>query len=114
MSINELQLILKQFAQVRDWEQFHTVRNLILALVGEVGELAETVQWLGDIEESYFENNPEKLQAISEEIADIFIYLLRIADVIGIDIEKVAKEKIASNEARYSVEKSKGNANKQE
>lgn len=113
MSINELQLKLKQFAQVRDWEQFHTVRNLILALVGEVGELAETVQWLGDIDESYFENNPEKLHAISEEIADIFIYLLRIADVIGIDIEKVANEKIASNEVRYSLEKSKGNANKQ-
>ena len=113
MSINELQLQLRQFAIARDWEQFHTVRNLILALVGEVGELAETVQWLGEVEKDYLKMNPEKLKEFSEEIADIFIYLLRIADVTGIDIEKVAIEKMTSNESRYSVEKSRGNAKKQ-
>ena len=113
MSINELQLKLRQFAIARDWEQFHSIRNLILALVGEVGELAETVQWLGEVEKDYFEKNPEKLKEFSEEIADIFIYLLRIADVTGIDIEKVASEKMISNESRYSVVKSRGNADKQ-
>lgn len=67
MSLNELQVRLRQFTDARDWEQFHTIRNLILALVGEVGELAESVQWLGEIDKDYFKIilknlNPSKMK----------------------------------------------------
>ena len=72
MRLNELQVRLRQFTDARDWEQFHTIRNLILALVGEVGELAESVQWLGEIDKDYFKDNPEKFESFKDEIADIF------------------------------------------
>ena len=112
MSLNELQVRLRQFTDARDWEQFHTIRNLILALVGEVGELAESVQWLGEIDKDYFKNNPEKFESFKDEIADIFIYLVRIADVSEIDLLQVASDKMKKNESRYTVENSKGNAKK--
>ena len=112
MSLNELQVRLRQFTDARDWEQFHTIRNLILALVGEVGELAESVQWLGEIDKDYFINNPEKFESFRDEIADIFIYLIRIADVSEIDLLQAASDKMKKNESRYTVENSKGNAEK--
>ena len=112
MSLNELQVRLRQFTDARDWEQFHTIRNLILALVGEVGELAESVQWLGEIDKDYFKNNPEKFESFKDEIADIFIYLVRIADVSEIDLLQAASDKMKKNESRYTVKNSKGNAEK--
>lgn len=113
MDITVLQKKISVFAQERDWESFHTVRNLIFALVGEVGELAESVQWLGEIDIEYLAQNPDTLKAISGEVADVFIYLVRLADIAKIDLEKVVEEKIVSNALRYTVEKSKGNAEKQ-
>ncbi len=112
MTLNDLQAQLRQFTDARDWEQFHTIRNLILALVGEVGELAESVQWLGEIDKNYFKDNPEKFQSFKEEIADILIYLVRIADVSEIDLVQAALEKMKKNESRYTVENSKGSAEK--
>ena len=128
MDITRLQSEIDEFAQERDWEQFHTVKNLILALVGEVGELAEIVQWKTDLEIetelspvgllvhaiteplSYDSDLKSRLE---EELADVFIYLLRIASVSDIDLMKAAKIKMQLNQARYTVEKSKGNAEKQ-
>lgn len=112
MTIEAIQLELRKFAQDRDWEQFHTVRNLILALVGEVGELAESVQWLGEIDATYFETNPEALYKIVEEVSDVFLYLLRLADILKVDIGNEALKKIAKNGLRYTEESSKGNARK--
>ena len=113
MELRDLQLEIRAFAHDRDWEQFHTIRNLILALVGEVGELAESVQWLNEIDAEYLSKHPDKKFELKEELADILIYLLRLADVSDIDLIAAAKEKMAKNSHRYTVEKSKGNAEKQ-
>lgn len=112
MSIEEIQQELKSFAQERDWEQFHTIRNLIFAIVGEVGELAESVQWLGEIDKSYLNSNPDEYAKIVEEVADIFIYILRLSDVLGIDIADESMRKIEKNGLRYTKDSSRGNARK--
>jgi len=108
----ELRDRLQDFTRDRNWEQFHTIRNLLLALVGEVGELAESVQWLGEIDQKFFEENPEKQKAFEEELADVLIYLVRLADVSGINLLEAADAKIQKNENRYTIESSKGNAEK--
>jgi NTP pyrophosphatase (non-canonical NTP hydrolase) len=108
----ELQGRLQKFTKDRNWEQFHSIRNLLLALVGEVGELSESVQWLGEIDQKFFKENPDKLKAFEEELADVLIYLIRLADVSGINLLEAAEAKIQKNENRYTVEKSKGNAEK--
>lgn len=112
MDIEAIQKQISAFAQERDWESFHTIRNLIFALVGEVGELAESVQWLGEIDQQYLDRNPQVSKAIREEVADVFIYLVRLSDIARIDLGKAVEEKLASNALRYTVEKSKGNAEK--
>lgn len=128
MEMSKLQSEIDEFAQERDWEKFHTLKNLVLALVGEVGELAEIVQWKTD-SEIETELSPVGLLAraiteplsydsdlksrLEEELADVFIYLLRIASVSDIDLMKAAEIKMQLNRARYTIEKSKGNAKKQ-
>lgn len=99
MSIPTLQGLIGDFAARRDWQQFHTPRNLVLALVGEVGELAAEYQWLHDhvVAQGL---SAEKREAISLEIADIAIYLFRLADILGVDIADVVKKKLAMNEDR--------------
>ena len=100
------------FAKARNWEQFHSIRNLTLALVGEVGELAEVIQWEGEIDRSFFDSNPVKKQAFREEVADVFLYLTRLADVAGIDIEAEAVLKMNANAIKYPVSESFGNSTK--
>ncbi len=105
----KLQQILRNFANDRDWEQFHSPRNLISALNVEAGELLELFQWestnyVVDV------NDPETRQKIEDEIADVFIYLLRIADKLDVPLEDVALAKITKNAEKYPVEKSKGKA----
>lgn len=113
MDINALQNEIASFASERDWEKFHTIKNLVLALVGEAGELASVVQWLENVDKEFLDSNMEIRQNLSEELADVFIYLLRIADVSGIDILEATQEKLKKNGLRYTVEKSFGNAKKQ-
>lgn len=114
MDIQNLQEQIRIFAQERDWEQFHTIKNLILAMSGELGELASVVQWISDIDSSSLEADFKLKAAFEEEVADIFIYLLRLADVSNVDLIEVAQEKMKENSLRYTVEKAKGNARKQE
>jgi dCTP diphosphatase len=98
----DVQQRLRTFAVERDWVQFHTPRNLVLALVGEVGELAELYQWdPGDA-------IPH--QRVAEEIADVAIYLLRLADVVGVDIEQAVTAKIRANADRYPIDRWTGHA----
>lgn len=107
-SITEIQKILRKFAQERDWEQFHSPKNLVMALSGEVGELAEHFQWLTE-SESYDKVSREE---VAEELADCFLYLLRIADRLDIDLIKSAHDKIALNEKKYPKEQVRGSAKK--
>lgn len=111
-SIAELTSLVRSFAESRDWQQFHTARNLVLALVGETGELAAEFQWIGDDEVGHALQDITKREAVSSELADVFIYLLRLADVIGIDLADELKKKIAINEERYPAERAKGSAAK--
>lgn len=103
---------INQFALDRDWGQFHSVRNLILALVGEVGELAEIVQWIPDEKIEEFLRNPANQSRFDEEFADVLIYVLRLAAIRGIDIERVLNKKLEINEKKYPVEKSIGSSKK--
>ena len=104
--INEL----RRFAGERDWDQFHSPKNLAMALGSEVGELMEHFQWLTEQESS--DLSPEQMAKVREEIADIQIYLARLADRLGIDPIEAAHEKVAENEKKYPVDKAKGNARK--
>ena len=111
MSIENLQQRIRDFAIERDWEQFHSPRSLVLAMQSELGELAELVQWVKDSEvnEQWIEENNSRL---AEEISDVFIYILRLADVVKVDIETSVLAKIFVNSEKYPVHLSKGNAKK--
>ena len=108
--IQDLQNELRQFAEDRDWNQFHTVKNLLLALTGEVGELAEVFQWLddADIENLTIEN---RIRA-QQELADVLLYLIRLSDKLDIDLIQAAQDKLEINAKKYPVSEAKGNATK--
>lgn len=98
-SLDELSQRLKSFAQERDWEQFHSPKNLSMALIAEAAELVEHFQWLSD-EQSYA-LDANKLDAVSLEMADILIFLLRCAERLDIDLVDAAYRKITINEKRF-------------
>ena len=100
------------FALERDWAQFHSVRNLVLAMVGEVGELAEVFQWVSDDQIEAFLAKPENQARLQEELADVLIYALRFASVSGVNVMEALEAKFASNAEKYPVDKSKGSARK--
>jgi len=108
MDLSELALKLKDFAQERNWEQFHSPKNLSMALSVEVSELVEHFQWLTEEQSSSLED--ELLSEVAEEIADIQIYLTRLADQLGVDIEDSVMKKLAVNASKYPVAKAHGNA----
>lgn len=112
MEISSLQTLLTDFAKDRDWEQFHTPKNLVMALAGEAGELAAEFQWLTPEESSQVMADPARADAVRHELADVFSYLLRLADVLDVDLDKALREKVAVNSERYPVELSQGNASK--
>lgn len=92
---------LRAFASERNWEKFHTPKNLAMALAGEAGELVAEFQWLTPAESERQELSEEQLSAIAMEIADVQIYLLRLADVLEVDIPSAVRKKIAINEDRF-------------
>ncbi len=101
---------LRTFAAARDWEPFHSPKNLATALVVEAGELLETFQWLS--EEQSRRLPPGALAAASDEIADVFLYLIRLSDQLGIDPIAAAKRKMLVNDSKYPVDKARGNSKK--
>lgn len=102
----------RDFADRRDWAKFHTPRNLVLALVGEVGELAAEVQWLTDDEVRSALSSDESRGRIEDELADVLIYLTRLADRCEIDLLEAAHQKVTRNEERYPADKARGVASK--
>jgi NTP pyrophosphatase (non-canonical NTP hydrolase) len=101
---------LQEFAEVRDWERFHTPKNLAMALAGEVGELVAEFQWL-TAEESRAPD-PQTLARIGAELGDVTNYLVRLADVLGVDLIEAAEAKLASSERRYDPGLYRGSARK--
>ena len=99
--INTLKAEIRAFAGVRNWEQFHTPKNLSMAVAGEAGELVSEFQWLTADESRRNALSAEKLSTIELEIADVAIYLIRLADVLEVDIASVVRKKLAINETRF-------------
>ena len=108
--LDDLTQRMRAFTRARDWEQFHDPKSLLLALVGEVGELAELFQWLpADSAAELARNEPLKSR-VSEEIADVLLYLTRLADVLNINLSASASAKLASSEGRFPPETFHGRA----
>lgn len=101
---------LREFAAARDWDQFHSPKNLAMALSVEASELLEHFQWL--TEEESRAVSGDKLTAVKHELADVLIYLVRLADKLDVDLMKAVDEKLVLNANKYPVEKSKGKVTK--
>lgn len=112
MDIEKIRNSLAVFAAQRNWDQFHTPKNLSMALSVEASELLEIFQWLTDEQSIQIIHDEKEMALAREEIADIFIYLVRLADKLGIDIEQAVIEKIRINEEKYPEELSKDSAKK--
>ena len=97
-----------EFRDARDWRQFHTLRNLIVSLNLEAGELLELTQWKNDAEIDALPADEKSAEALRDECADILLYLLLIADKAGIDLAAAAREKLAKNAQKYPVDKAYG------
>jgi NTP pyrophosphatase (non-canonical NTP hydrolase) len=110
LDVAALQQGLREFAAARDWEQFHSPKNIATALAVEAAELLENFQWQTDDESRRVPERPEDYRAVREEIADVQIYLLRLADLLGVDLEQAVLEKMARNAEKYPVELAKGKA----
>jgi len=110
LSLESVRDRLREFAAARDWNQFHSPKNLTIALSVEAGELLEQFQWLTDQESAALAD--DKLEKIEAEMADVLLYLIRLADVLDVDLLTAANAKIDENEKKYPVEKSRGSAKK--
>lgn len=108
-SLAQLNQRLLEFARERDWEQFHTPKNLSMALIAEAAELVEHFQWLSE-EASWLSGRPEKKAEVAQELADILIYLIRLGERLDIDLIKAAWDKIAINEQRYPAQLVRGDS----
>lgn len=112
INIEKINSIVSNFIEERDWDQFHSIKNLAMALSVETSELVEIFQWLKEADSNNVAQDPKLKSKVQEEIADIFIYLMRIAIKSEVDIEKAVLEKIKKNSEKYPVEKSKGSSSK--
>lgn len=109
-SLQELRDGLRAFAAARDWDQFHSPKNLAVAVSVEAGELLEHFQWTTEAQSEVLQ--PDSAAKIEEEMADVLLYLVRLADKLDIDLVKAARRKILLNADRYPVSKAKGSSSK--
>lgn len=112
IDLDKLNRIIENFVNERDWNQFHSIKNLSMALSVECSELLEISQWMSEKESDEISQNPKIKHRLEDEVADVFVYLLRIISKAEIDLEKVVLRKIKANEEKYPVEKARGNAKK--
>jgi NTP pyrophosphatase (non-canonical NTP hydrolase) len=108
--LEQLAARLQDFARVRDWEQFHTPKNLTMALAGEVGELVAEFQWLTPEESRNLD--AETFDRVRSELADVTAYLIRLADLLGVDLVAAANSKLDQSERRYDPDLYRGSARK--
>lgn len=109
-SLENLRIQLADFAAQREWQQFHSPKNLSMALIGEAAEIIEHFQWLTEAESAALP--PDELRAVGYELADVLLYLVRLADMLQLDLLTVAQEKLKINEQRYPVHLAKNCAKK--
>jgi dCTP diphosphatase len=108
--LQELRNALRQFAAERDWDQFHSPKNLAIALNVEAAELLEHFQWLSDAESAAIP--PEKQIKVRQELADVLLYLVRLADKLDVDLAVAAAEKLDLNATKYPIDKARGSSKK--
>lgn len=111
-ALEDLAVRVRAFRDARDWKQFHTLRHLIVSLNLEASELLELTQWKDDAQVDAMLRDPQGAEALRDECADVLMYLLLVADTAGIDLAAAVRDKLAKNERKYPVEKSRGVATK--
>jgi len=109
-SLDDLKLRLREFARERDWEQFHSPKNLAMALIVEAGELVEHFQWLTEAQSQSLDAHQR--EQVARELADVFIYLVRLADRLDVDLLDAAQRKIVLNAQKYPADQVRGSAKK--
>ncbi|EJL03804.1 MazG nucleotide pyrophosphohydrolase domain protein [Pseudomonas fluorescens Q2-87] len=112
IDVENLATSLQHFADDRDWQQFHSPKNLLLALTGEMGELCEVFQWMSEADSLAAAKNPTTAQSVKDELADVFMYLVRLSSVLGVDLNEAVTNKLALNGQKYPVDKAKSTSKK--
>jgi dCTP diphosphatase len=112
IDINQLKQLQQEFSNVRDWDKFHTPKNLAMALTCESAELLELFQWLNEDESRTAHENAVLKEKTSHELADIMLYLIRIADLMKINLNEAIQQKLTLNNKKYPAEQVKGSAKK--
>jgi NTP pyrophosphatase (non-canonical NTP hydrolase) len=112
LDVDALSVALANFARERDWEQFHSPKNLVMALSAEVGELTEIFQWLSEDASKDVGRDQSSAEAVRDEMADVALYLVRLASVLGVDLNEAVTQKIKKNAEKYPVNKARGNHKK--
>ena len=112
LDVAAVQRALREFVAARDWDKFHTPKNLVMALAGEAGELCDLFQWLTADESRQIMSDPARAGAVRDEIADVLVYVLRLADVLDVDLEAAVRTKMEANAAKYPADLVRGRADK--
>lgn len=112
IDLEKLNQQIEKIVHDRDWDQFHSVKNLSMALSVESSELLEIFQWQTETQSNQVKNDPILLSKVEDEVADIFVYLMRIVSKTNIDLEQVVLNKLKKNVEKYPIESAKGNAKK--
>jgi NTP pyrophosphatase (non-canonical NTP hydrolase) len=101
VDVAALEYALEQFAAERDWDKYHSPKNLAMALTGEVGELVELFQWLTEEQSRAVASTPETARAVRDELADVLLYLVRLSSVLGVDLNEAITDKLFRNAQKY-------------
>lgn len=112
IDVTRLAAKLEQFATERDWTQFHSPKNLVMALTGEVGELNEIFQWMSEEASKEAGLDAQTAKAIQDELADVLLYLVRLSSVLGVDLNAAVQQKLEANAKRYPADKVRGSSKK--
>ena len=112
VDVDALALALEKFATDRNWAQFHSPKNLVMALTGEVGELSELFQWLPQEQSHQVAKDPKLAEPLRDELADVLLYLVRLASVLGVDLNEAAISKLKKNANKYPVAAAYGSSRK--
>lgn len=111
-TLTELKQLISHFVEERDWLQYHDPKNLVMALMSEVGELADQFRWVDNTASQAFASSPDHAEEVADELADVMMFAIEFASVCNIDISSAIASKLDKNATRYPVEKAKGSCKK--
>jgi NTP pyrophosphatase (non-canonical NTP hydrolase) len=111
-TLRDIKQMISQFVEERDWLQYHDPKNLVMALMSEVGELADQFRWVDNSEAHTLAASPDHAEEVADELADIMMFAIEFASVCNIDISTAIAAKLEKNAVRYPIEKAKGSCKK--